>query len=253
MSAPPSWQSQAGSTKPTSSVPHVSDSTANLESTLDLIRANLIEQGPLDFTEVMHEEQSGKDSISKFSVQRSDVSFDVPNCSLTVGAKVTRNGQTTFETFALSFRNVDEFVVRTDEESHTNLGLFTYHYDPPIFLVVARQAGKLVEGSPFLDKDVAGRVAKHMTGAELCGGRNRKDEPQNSASAANSANVSESQSNTFNHHQQNQSEPHIAQSSNGSDENISAKTFRRVRVRLGRQRVSFPNGPQGKDVSAIRE
>ncbi|MGA7156574.1 MAG: hypothetical protein WBY53_06995 [Acidobacteriaceae bacterium] len=186
--------------KPAVTTPMVSG--PSLGVTMDFIQAQVLKQGPINFALMLHDLQTGADSVAQFSVQTTGFPYDLAKCTFSYRVNVNENDghEAYLETGDLHLSDIAQFQVMdadswwgremADEGAPTK----SARVSPPYYVVALsrsmRNPSAVCQTSDgtrvqcpvtlinrvagtwgFRDRDSADRVAKALTHAvELCGG-----------------------------------------------------------------------------------
>jgi hypothetical protein len=156
--------------------PEPADSGPSLAVTMKFIQDKLNQQGEVTFV-LRNLDAPQDDPAVRYGQESNHVIADPAVCRISYHRHETMNEVIVAFDRDLWFdlRDVERLEVRTGQQ-HFKKVYPTYNYrtDPPIFVLVAREADNKEFEFNFTEEEMADRVAKAMVHAvELCGGGNK--------------------------------------------------------------------------------
>ncbi len=144
---------------------------------MKFIQDKLNDVGPVNFAFYVHDDSSGKDSLTQLKVGSTKVVADTGACRVSYHFTTGTNGQVgSDDSFFL--KQVADIAVMTMEqglkEESIEMGSGSsksFKVEPPVFSLKVHMIGRGHHYFVFYDEALANRVAKAMVHAvELCGG-----------------------------------------------------------------------------------
>lgn len=147
-----------------------------LDATMGFIHDQLEQQGVVRFVDNVHDQSSGRNWLSRHSMQVSDTAADPRTCTVSYRWELFHNSELLDEkdTLSIVLREVQKVRVkrRNKEYQDDSLGPLAYatQLTPPIYLVELRSPDG-IDTIAFPDPRTATHVANAFIHAvELCGG-----------------------------------------------------------------------------------
>ena len=164
--------------------PKPADNGPTLAATMQFIQDKLNDLGKVSFVMFLQNTTDGSTRSHTMIYEVSNVSADQNQCHIFFHEKVTSDGSTLFDgNYGLALRDVQDIVIKpytqylTDGNASAGAPNFIVtSVNPNLTALQARLPHGGQQFFPFIDADLADRVAKALTHAiELCGGGSKPE------------------------------------------------------------------------------